>query len=223
MAETGRAVPSYRIAINDPRLRGAGIPDAIDAATFDPEAALDDPDLTLIDLGHPLVRRLIELVRLELFREGSEQYGRSAYGVSTAVGEVTAVLHVLARYVVASEPPNIVEELIPLALTLDGDLLGWGDAVRPLQDAPLTAERLPLADVQGDLAAVLSLPALQEALATVVEARRATLAAERRDLRQRVEGPDTAGGRWLRGIDQIGTGSFDLLTTTLLYPAFEAT
>lgn len=218
VADAGRAVPSYHIAIHDPRLRGAGIPDVIAGATFDPEAALDDPDLALIDLGHPLVRRLIELARLELFRAGSEQYGRSAYGVSPAVGQVTALLHVLARYVVASEPPNIVEEMIPLALALEGDLLGWGEAARALQDAPLTAERLPLGDVQEDLAALLGLPGLHETLASVVEARRTALAAERRELRQRVEGPDTAGGRWLRGIDQIETGSFDLLTVTLYYP-----
>ncbi len=223
VAETSRSVTSYRIAIGDPRLRGAGIPNTIDAATFDPEAALDDPDLTLIDLGHPLVRRLIELVRLELFREGSEQYGRSAYGVSPAVGEVTAVLQVLARLVVATDPPNIVEELIPVAFSLDGEVLGWGDEIRPLENAPLTAERLPAADVQEDLATMLGLPTLRRSLAEVIETRRTALAAERSELRKRIEGPNIANVRWLTGIDQIQTGSFDLLTVTILYPPTEAT
>ncbi|MCO6449884.1 MAG: DEAD/DEAH box helicase [Caldilineales bacterium] len=210
-------IETWRINVSSPWLRGAGLPDRVEAATFDPEAALDDPDLTLIDLGNPLVRRLIELVKREAFTQ-SAAYGRSAYFVSPDVAEVMALLHVLARFVVATEPPNIVETLIPVALNLAGDVVAWGDAARPLLAARRTAERVPTADVQEDITLALNDPKLHTTVAALVEQHRQTLAAERSRLRQRLTAQDGDAARWLYGLDHLDTGSFDLLTITMLYP-----
>ena len=68
--------------------------EVIERATFDPEWALDDPDVTLLDVGHPLVRRLVEEVKQHAFRDATH-YGRTAYLVTPDVKEVTAVFYLL--------------------------------------------------------------------------------------------------------------------------------
>ncbi|HXF72198.1 MAG TPA: helicase-related protein, partial [Actinomycetota bacterium] len=83
-----------RLAELDPE--GQGL-----AVTFSPELGRDDPELEVLDLAHPLVRRLIDLVREDA---AGTQRGRFAARATPAASEVTAVVHVLARYVAASDP-----------------------------------------------------------------------------------------------------------------------
>jgi len=92
---------SLRIVVRNPALQTASAGEVIERATFDAERALDDPDLELLDVGHPLVRRLIEEVKQSAFRAedncGDRPCGRTAYMVTPDVVEVTALFHVLAR------------------------------------------------------------------------------------------------------------------------------
>ena len=53
---------TFRIAIQHPELQLPGLPVVIKSATFDPDLALDDPDIEMLDLGHPLVLRLMDLI-----------------------------------------------------------------------------------------------------------------------------------------------------------------
>lgn len=209
---------SYRIAITDPSLQTASVGEVIERATFDPEAALDDPDLVGLDIGHPLLRRLIEEVKQNAFLQ-AEHYGRTAYVVTRAVNEVTALIHILARYVVNTDPISIIEELLPVAVPLYGGKLGWGEAVRPLVQAEPTAETLPPVDVLEDLALVLELEGLERLLETAVNARLEELIAERRKLKQQMQAQGGEQLAWLQGIDDVSPASFDLLTVRLLYPA----
>jgi len=82
--------------------------------------------------------------------------------------------------------------------------------------------------VREALADVLAIEALETLLEDTVEARRRELAAERRGMRESFdqaqdrqmeqrEGAQAA--EWLRGIDDLSPGSFDLLTVTVYYPA----
>lgn len=53
-----------------------------------------------------------------------------------------------------------------------------------------------------------------------MEAQRQELVAERRSMRRQMEQRgDAQAAEWLRGIDDLSPGSFDLLTVTVLYPA----
>ena len=209
---------SYRIAITDPNLQTASVGEVIEQATFDPEAALDDPDLVGLDIGHPLVRRLIEEVKQNAFLQ-ADHYGRTAYMVTQAVDEVTALIHILARYVVNTDPISIIEELLPVAVPLYGGQPRWGEAVHQLVQAKPTAETLPPVDILEDLEFVLKRQDLETLLETVVNARLEELIADRRKLKQQME---TQGGgqlAWLEGINDVEPASFDLLTVRLLYPA----
>jgi len=231
----GRLDGSWRIAITEPALQTASVGEVIERATFDPEWALDDPDVTLLDVGHPLVRRLIEAVKQNtFFGEGNNKgcpYGRTAYVVTPDVDEVTALFHLLARYVVNTEPTSIVEELLPVAVAVYG---GYASGVRRhsssgkrqqvarLVDAQASSQTRTEAEaeVQEALADALGVEGLDGLLEDAVETRRRELVAERARMRgqmQEVEGAQPA--EWLEGIDDLARGSFDLLTVTVLFPA----
>ena len=215
VARTDGTVAAYRITVSDPRLRGPGVPAVIEGATFDPEAALEDPDLTAIDLSHPLVRRLIEQVKAGFFAGGTDS-GRVAYAVTPDVEEVTALAHVIARYAytLGGETTNM-ELLIPIAAGLDGTAIRWGREARPLL-APalrLTGEQVPLADVQADVAEFLRSPQLETQIASVIEQQRQALQVEYQQFARH-----TAGEGSISPSIRLETRSSDLLTVTMLYP-----
>jgi hypothetical protein len=93
------------------------------------------------------------------------------------------------------------------------------DRVAPLLDpAPSRQTRTEgeVREVLGDALAILDLGNLLEG---AVEERRQELVAERERMRRQME---QQGGsqpaEWLRGIDDVVPGSFDLLTVTVLLP-----
>jgi hypothetical protein len=197
----------------------------IPRATFDPEWALDDPDVTLLDVGHPLVRRLIEEVKQRAFAPSqgaaSDHYGRTAYVVTPDVAEVTALFHVLARYVVNTDPTSIIEELLPVAVPvyrMEPAALAYARAV-DLADVTPSAQTRTRDEVREILAEALAISGLNHLLADAVEDRRAALVAERRtmaaQMRANAQGQPVT---WLEGIDDLARGTFDLLTVTVLVP-----
>ena len=218
---TGNPDGSWRLGITNAALQTASVGEVIERATFDPEWALDDPDLTLLDVGYPLVRRLIEEVKQNAFREVAH-YGRTAYLVTPDVEEVTALFHLLARYVVNTEPMSIVEELLPVAVPVYSSqpLAVSRQQVARLLDARPAAQTRTEGEVQEALTDALAIGGLETLLEDAVEARRQELVAERRRMRLQMEQRESAQpAEWLQGIDDLAPGSFDLLTVTILFPA----
>jgi hypothetical protein len=225
---TENADGSYRIGITEPALQTAAVGEVIERATFDPEWALDDPDVTLLDVGHPLVRRLIEAVKQHAFYdeelpdEDDQRYGRTAYVVTPDVDEVTALFHLLARYVVHTDPTSIIEELLPVAVPVYGNLTGLRDLSGLLDVQPSEQTRTE-GEVQEALSDALAIEGLDDLLEDAVEARRRELVTERERMKRPVRSgrPDRSSqpGKWLEGIDDLAPGSFDLLTVTVLFPA----
>ncbi len=191
-------------------LRGSMLADLADRleATFDPRIARDEPELELLDIAHPLVRRLIEQVR---DAAAGTHEGRVALRGSREVGEVAAVLHVLARYVTASDPPVVMEELIPVAfrpyseslVDLDPDLLLRAPG------APIPHSAAELQDLCAEAMAAQHLPAL---VANAVEERRCLLARRQASIRN-------LASAWAEGMDSVEVASADWLTLTVLVPA----
>jgi superfamily II DNA or RNA helicase len=214
---------TYRIALTDSALKTASKGEVIERATFDPERALDDPDVTLLDVGHPLVRRLIEAVKQHAFYD-EERYGRTAYVVTPDVAEVTALFHLLARYVVHTDPTSIIEELLPVAVPVYGDLTGFEDlsGLLDVRPSPQTRTEDEVREALGD---ALGMEGLEVFLEGAVEARRKELAAERARMRrsalrnQMEQQEGSQPSEWLEGIADLARGSFDLLTVTVLFPA----
>ena len=199
-------------------LQATSVGDVIERATF-------DPDVTLLGVGHPLIRRLIEKVKQNAFREGlatddQMPYSRTAYDVTPDVDEVIALFHLLARYVVNANPTAIVEELLPVALpvySLD-PLAITGDLVEPLLNPEPSGQARPETEVQEALADALGIPALDSLLEATVEERRQALVAERTRM-QRPDNSSSQPAEWLEGIDDLAPGSLGLPTVTVLFPA----
>jgi hypothetical protein len=151
-----------------------------------------------------------------------EHYGRTTCVVTPDVEEVTALFHLLARYVVNTEPTSIVEELLPVAVTVYGDhasAVGCQKVVQLLNPRPSPETRTE-AEVREALADALAIEGLDVLLEKTVEARRQEVVAERRDMRRQMEGrADGRAAEWLRGIDDLLPGSFDILALTLFWPS----
>jgi len=94
-----------------------------------------------------------------------------------------------------------------------------GEAAERLLDARLSTETRTEGEVRESLADALAVERLQMLLEGAVAARRQELIDERRSMRQQMEQRDSAQKvEWLRGIDDLSRGSFDLLTLTVYYP-----
>jgi hypothetical protein len=184
--------------------------------------ALETPRVRMLiadDVGHPVGRRLIEEVKQNAFRD-TAHYGRTSYLVTPDVREVTALFHLLSRYVVNTDPTAIIEDLVPVAVPVyGGEALDRATVSRLVCASPGPGARTE-EEVRETLADALAIDGLDALLAGAVEGRRRELVAERRRMREQMEARaigHVAG--WLRGIDDISPGSFDLLTVSVLYPA----
>ena len=223
----GRVEGSWRIVIADPALQTASVGQVIERASFDPKWALDDPDVTLLDVGHPLVRRLVEEVKQNAFRAGLTRedrahYGRTTYTVTPDVDEVMALFQLLVRYVVNTDPTSIVEELLPVGIPVYSDQqpVNGGETVQRLLQPRRSSQMRTEAEVQETLTDALAIEGLDERLERVVETRRRELVTERRGMREQMEQREGArAAEWLAGIDDLLPGSFDLLALTVLLPA----
>jgi ERCC4-related helicase len=171
--------------------------------SFDPESAFNDPDIDVIDLAHPLLRRLVDVILDRSRRPGAA--GRVA-SRTAAVPEVTAAIWLLIRYATRSVPPVLLEELVPVAVPV------WGDG-RPVDIIEALASRSndsgkDAEDVAEAMSALLGRPDLQARLATCTSERAAALS-------RRHEGLEA---QWAAGLDHVDVMSRDLLAISLLYP-----
>lgn len=171
--------------------------------TFDPLTGMDDPDLDVVDLAHPLARRLVDLAieRAQL----PECAGRVAMRVSPAAATVTVVAHVLFRYVAHGSPPVLLEELVPLAWERTS---GRGTGPGPLLHGPPGAGGQARADIVEDAREVLDDPGLQVRLDLAAAQRAAALASRHADL----------SADWAAGLADVEATSRDLVALTLVYP-----
>jgi len=115
---------------------------------------------------------------------------------------------------------QLLEELLPVAVSVYGDKPLDAEATRRLLHAMPSPETRTEAEVQEALADALAIERLEPLLEDAVEARRQALVAERQRMRQQMEQQGgTQAAEWLQGIDDLSPGNFDLLTVTILFPA----
>lgn len=171
--------------------------------TFDPVHGMDDTEIDIIDLAHPLARRLIDftLDKAQL----PECEGRVAARISSFIDGTTAVVHVLFRYVAQGNPPVLLEEIVPIAFRLtDNRLVDNADDV--LMKPSGKGFKHP-DDIAEDAEVVLSDSTLQARLSMIANERAANLALRHADL----------SADWASGLDNVETTSFDVVALTLVY------
>jgi hypothetical protein len=176
--------------------------------TFDPLLGMDDAEVDIIDLAHPLARCLIDITldKAQL----PECEGRVAARISPEVDGTTAVLHVLFRYVAQGNPPVLLEEVVPIACRLT-DRTPVRDADALLRGATGQGFKHP-DDITEDAEEVLTDPALGQRLSDIADERAANLAQRHADL----------SADWANGLDNVEATSFDLVALTLVYKEVSA-
>jgi superfamily II DNA or RNA helicase len=209
---------TLRIVLNHPDLHLPGWEREIPQATFDPRLGLDHPEIEVLDLGHPLVRRLIDLIKRETFQAAGEddqtRYGRTAVVVSPDVEEMTAVYALLVRFVTGTQPSQILEDLVTVALPVYGEEPFDPEQAQALLTAtpsPRTVTDMEATEVLKD---ALERDDLEEHLRTQIEARGQELVQRRQAFQQRLG--DKA--EWAAGMDEIALSSWDLLAVKIVWP-----
>ena len=215
---TGNVDGTFRIEILDNRLSQGLEKTVLPRATFDPLRGRDDPELEVIDLGHKLVRNLIELVKQLTFSpKESDVYGRTACMVTKATTKVSAIYTFLARYAVHSQPVSIVEELLKVGFEVHGEgKLSQAEVDELSRSTPMVNSRTG-AEMREDLTSALSKGDLENALKLRAEERCSALAVERAQVKKSLQ--NQGEQQWLQGIDNLSVASVDLLCVTVYYPS----
>ena len=194
----------YLVVGRAPEL-GAVLGDEDKVLTFDPEVGASDADVDVIDLAHPLLRTLVELVRDRALAPAGP--GRVTGWATAAVDEVTGIVHLLARYVALADPPVVLEELVRIALQVwsDGEPVANVDS---LAEAPPVSGAYNAADIAEAAAELLAKSDLRRHINDNLEALRSELGQRHASLR----------GEWAVGLERIELASFDPIAITILFP-----
>ena len=206
---------TYKIVIQHPELLLPGLPAEIKKATFDPEIGLDNTELEVFDLGHPLVRRLMDLIKQEAFTPELESYGRTAAILTHEVDEMTALYTVLVRYVTDSIPAEFIEDLVTVALPIySQDTLSTEKSCRLIYAKPAVGS-LSSREIQEVLEDALGKDELQQRIEEKILLRKEEIIAERKAIRASLQ----RDADWIETGEKIVVGSWDLLATRILWPA----
>lgn len=205
----------YEIIINDSRLILPKFGDKIYKVAFDPELGLTNPDATILDAGHPIIRKLIQLVKSEFFSD-SGIYGRSAYYFSDNCESVIFTYNFLVRYTAGLKEKRVIEELIHLKID---SYTGRESILSDLKPA-MTTRVLSQNELREYLKDALQHESLQTIIDNKIKVRRQNLIEERRELYKKIliDSKNANQPEWLDEMIYIEEAGFDLLTTTIVLP-----
>ena len=199
-------------------LRGIDLEKSVYALTFDPITAAKNPSLNLIDLGHPIVVKLIEKIKYSSLNE-KENYGRTAVVKVKENIPVTTVFHILARYIVDTEPKSIIEELFDVGIEVFTKEVVSIERVEAVKKAKIVKMDRTIEEIANDLKESIELPNLHQIINEQTYQRCSKIIDERKQMKKKLE--DEAPKEWLEGIDEISVGSTDIMAVTLYYPTME--
>jgi len=205
----------YTIKITDSRLQVPGVTARIERATFDKNHAARNPGADLIDLSHPLISRLIQLVKQQSVNN-EDFYGRTAYKGSSKIQETIAVLNVLARYVVNTNPSSIIEEIFSIGFTVFDNKIIPIETIREFESQDPEPCARTNQEVKDDLETAFSKDFWIKEIEDIAEDHKKTMLEERRNLIERLNFQDEQPD-WVKGLTDISFVSYDILTVTIGY------
>ncbi len=205
----------YEIIINDSRLTLPKFGDKITKVAFDPELGLTNPDATILDAGHPLVRKLIQLVKSEFFSNNGT-YGRSAYYFSENCDAVNFVYNVLVRFTAGLKEKRVIEELIQIKI----DSYSGNESLAADLKPTMTTTTMTQSELSEYLNEALNHESLSKLIDSKIKARRQKLIEERRELYKKIliDSKNADQPEWLDEMIYIEEAGFDLLTATIVLP-----
>lgn len=203
----------YEIKIYDDDLK---VPNAANIITFNPTIGLAKGDIEVLDLGHPLIWRAIEKVR-HLMYQYKINSGRISGIFTKDCESLIAVIAVLVRYMVNTNPTTVMEEIIHIPVDIYEDRILSQKIANNLLSAKPTGE-VPAIDIKDS---VEELYKDSKHLKYIDEAVSQKLIIHKSE-REKIKGTinkDCESISWTKGIEDIAVTSKDILTITLYYPA----
>jgi len=208
----------YKFVLNDPRLIVAKYGNSLEPVSFDPEVGLTHPDAIILEVGHPFVKRLINIVKAEFFeKEGA--YGRTAYYYSEKVKSVVFLYNVLVRFTVGVTKKRVIEELITFGIDylskkqIDSEAF---NQIMPTQ----TTEQLDEKHFRELLKAGLKDNFYTSIMNKSIEDKKLKLIQERQELAHKIIRETTSDdeAKWVKELQQIDLASLDVLSITVVMP-----
>jgi hypothetical protein len=195
-----------------------GVPKVIEKATFEKRIALQETGVEQLNMGHPVVRRLVDLIKRDVFSPETGMYGRVCVVATPDVAHVTALYHFLVRYSIGGPRPSLVEEIVPVACDLVTGSFPGEEAAAGLE----RVEMVPLppgreASVRRHLVRALAEETWSPVFAERIEVRRQELVAEREALREQLAVVHS-DPEWLAGATEVSVASHDMISLRLLEP-----
>jgi SNF2 family DNA or RNA helicase len=206
----------YRIILNDKRLILPGSGDKIRNITFDKNYAARNPDLELLDLSHPFVSRLVQMIKQQMHLDDS-QYGRTAYKISNKIEKPMAMLKVLVRYVVETEQTSVIEEILTIGFDIYADNILSSDKLEKFELSNSSPGSRTISEFKEEIKEVFVNKYWKKTLLSRIETERVKMIDERKKLIETLNYDELPS--WLNGITNISYASHDIITVTIGYPA----
>jgi superfamily II DNA or RNA helicase len=208
----------FDIILNDVRLELPKYGKEIKKVTFDPKKGLQYPDSIVLEVGNPIVRKLIEIVKGDFFNNNGD-YGRTAYFISDEVEMITFIYHILARFTIGHENKRVIEELITFGVNSFEETLIMNEQVLQINPATTTEARTK-DEVKEAVEDALSLSVWEEYRDEAVKERKRKLTRERMELFKKIiiDSASSEQPEWLDNMIHIEDAGTDLLAVTVVYP-----
>jgi len=207
---------TYTIVLNDKRLILRDVGERIESCTFDKNYAARNPGTELIDLSHALVTRLVQILKQQMYLD-ENQYGRTAHKISAAIEKPIAMLKVLVRYVVETEKPSVVEEILTIGFHIYDEKILPSEEVKKFDSSnPLPGKRSP-SEIREDLQEVFANKYWEKELFDRIGKNKQSMVEERKHLVGTLDYEELPS--WLEGVTNISYASHDIITVTIGYPA----
>lgn len=206
------------IIIHDTKLVLPKFGDKLEKITFSPELGLTHPDAIVLEIGHPFVRRLIEIVKSEFFGTNNV-YGRNAYYFSDRTESVCFIYTVLVRYTVGLKEKRVIEELLTIGIDgFKGSVLE--ESVLAIIVPSATTETMEEQSFKEYLKNALELNDFNKILEKKIETRKLKLIKERQELYKKIikESEDDNDNKWFDEMIYIEKAGSDILTLSIVLP-----
>lgn len=206
---------TLEVKLSNPRLQVPGVEKELKKVVLNPEDKVLHPTATLIDVGHPVVRRLNALIRQEGFR--GEERARTAAFISSEVPRATLVAHGILRAVSKTTPPVLLEELVVFGVEggLEGGLLTQEEAEKRAKAKAAPGAVNPQEAIER-IRTFVDSENLRSAQETAVADTMARITEFRTRAKQELE--SDAETAWTQGYDELELVGFEVYGYTLILP-----
>jgi hypothetical protein len=183
-----------------------------------PEEKAKHPDAIVLDVGHPLIRRLIAIVREHTFQDTKEGARTAAYHVKGATKSML-IGQGLLRATAKTNPPTLLEEIVVfgIAAGVDGEHQVDRAEVVSMMELEPSPQIVNREEALADLKLLFQNQIFQQTREEAKDAAKQELLSYRNDrLAELSEVSEDKS--WLTGFNDIEEVGFDLHTLTLIMP-----